>query len=298
MSFAYMPIFTGDYLRDTRHLSPLRHGVYLLALMHCWDSKGPMPLDEQESAGICNCRSSDEIEALRYILGRYFVKMDDGHYNKRMAEEVAKTERLSGAFREAGLRSAEARRAKARGASAKAEPTFNQGSTEVEPRMVSPSPSPSPSSSNDDLPSVEAPRKRAAPKPKASKRCPQDFEPDSELIAWVLMDCPGVNWARETASFKDWEFKTARSDWPATWRSWMRKAFDSMQQRRAAGPESFRAQDERIAAESVRRLTGGLAHNRAAVGEAPPRELLPFEAGYVKPKTDTIEGSADVRRIR
>ncbi|MEY2875898.1 MAG: hypothetical protein RLZZ373_3269 [Pseudomonadota bacterium] len=60
--------------------------------------------------------------------------------------------------------------------------------------------------------------------------------------------------------------------------------------------ESFRERDERVAAESVRRLTGGLAHNRAAVGEA-ARELLPFERGYVKP-VETIEGSADVSRTR
>jgi hypothetical protein len=56
-----------------------------------------------------------------------------------------------------------------------------------------------------------------------------------------------------------------------------------------AGAESFRERDERVAAEAVR--------NRAAVGEAPAREPLPFERGYVKP-VDAIEGSADVRRIR
>jgi uncharacterized protein YdaU (DUF1376 family) len=88
MSFAYLAFYTGDYLRDTRHLTPLKHGVYMLALMYCWDSRGPMPLDEQECSGICNCRSADEVEALRYVLGRFFVKMPDGHYNKRMAEEI------------------------------------------------------------------------------------------------------------------------------------------------------------------------------------------------------------------
>ena len=188
MSFAYMPIFTGDYLRDTRHLSPLRHGVYLLALMHCWDSKGPMPLDEQEAAGICNCRSSDEIEALRYILGRYFIKMDDGHYNKRMSEEVAKTERLSGAFREAGLKSAEARRAKARGASTKVEPTFNQPSSKVEPRLVSPSPSPSPSHEEEHSgKSVSSPAEdpKPAPRKRSTPAAPLQCPPDVDAQVWA-----------------------------------------------------------------------------------------------------------------
>ena len=109
MSFAYLPLFTGDYLRDTRHLTPLRHGVYLLALMHCWDSKGPMPLDEQECSGICNCRSADEVEALRYILGRYFVKMEDGHYNTRMQKEVERSEAISTVRADAGRRGANER---------------------------------------------------------------------------------------------------------------------------------------------------------------------------------------------
>ena len=132
MSFAYMPLYTGDYLRDTRHLTPLRHGIYILALMHCWDSKGPMPLDEQELAGICNCRSADEVEALRYVMERYFVRMDDGHYNKRMADEVLRFELISKARSDGGIKSAEVRRNKAgAGKKAKIEHKLNISSTSV-----------------------------------------------------------------------------------------------------------------------------------------------------------------------
>lgn len=136
MSFAYMPIYTGDYLRDTRHLTPLKHGIYYLALMHCWDSKGPMPIDEQECAGICNCRSADEVEALRYIIDRYFIRMDDGHYNKRMADEVVRFEQIAKARSGGGLRGAEVRRDKARqGAKAKNEHKFNLSSTQAEHKL-------------------------------------------------------------------------------------------------------------------------------------------------------------------
>jgi uncharacterized protein YdaU (DUF1376 family) len=165
-----MPLFTGDYLRDTRHLTPMRHGVYLLALMHCWDSKGPLPLDEQEQAGICNCRSSDEVEALRYVVSRYFVKMDDGHYNKRIAEEVARAELWGQKSRAGGLNSAQARRDKARrGAAAKAnEPPLNHPSTilqtVVQGSSVSPSPSPSP---------ISTPKTKGESR-KRSPICPED----------------------------------------------------------------------------------------------------------------------------
>lgn len=109
MSFSFLALYTGDYLRDTRHLSPQRHGIYLLLLMHCWDTQGPVPLDEQEAAGIANCRSSDEIDGLRYILGRYFVRMEDGFYNQRMQREIERASNVSAARSEAGRLGYEAR---------------------------------------------------------------------------------------------------------------------------------------------------------------------------------------------
>lgn len=111
-----MPIYTGDYLRDTQHLSMSEHGAYFRLLMHCWDQKGPAPLDERKLFGICNARSSDEIEAMRRVLSEFFVRMDDGWYNKRITEEVARAEAKSQTYRENGLKSAAARRSMVRGA--------------------------------------------------------------------------------------------------------------------------------------------------------------------------------------
>lgn len=106
MSFAYLALFTGDYLRDTRHLTPEEHGCYLLLLMYCWDQKGPVPLDERKQAGIVNARSGGELESLRRILGEFFVKMEDGWYNPRMEKEVEKVSQLSRLWSEAGKRGA------------------------------------------------------------------------------------------------------------------------------------------------------------------------------------------------
>lgn len=109
MSFAFLPLFTGDYLRDTRSLSPLKHGVYLLLLIYCWDTKGPVPLEEQDAAAITNCRSADEIDALRYVLGKYFTRCEDGFYNERMQNEIATSQFISKKRSEAGKMGAEAR---------------------------------------------------------------------------------------------------------------------------------------------------------------------------------------------
>lgn len=134
MSFAYLALYTGDYLRDTRHLTPLRHGVYLLLLMHCWDSRGPVPLDEQECAGIANCRSADEIEALRYVLAKYFTKMDDGWYNDRMQREVERAQSISAARSHAGFKGYQAK--------AKQLPSKSQASATTPPPPLTPPPTP------------------------------------------------------------------------------------------------------------------------------------------------------------
>lgn len=130
MSFAFMPVYSGDYLRDTRHLTPQKHGVYFLLLMYCWDQRGPLPLDEQECAGIANCRSADEIDSLRYILAKFFVRMDDGFYNRRMQQEVEKAQAISVKREDAGRRGANERMRRFREAQALAKqvPSKSQAS--------------------------------------------------------------------------------------------------------------------------------------------------------------------------
>lgn len=151
MSFAYLPLFTGDYLRDTRHLSPCEHGIYLLLLMYCWDQKAPVPLDERKIMGICNARSSDEIEAARRVLDEFFVRLDDGHYNTRISQEIARSEAISGKRRLAGLArhqggvNPESTVARIRSGKARSKSSANaeQVSANAQHVVLSPSPSPS-----------------------------------------------------------------------------------------------------------------------------------------------------------
>lgn len=127
-----MPLYTGDYTRDTQHLSCSEHGIYVKLLMHCWDQKGPAPLDERKLCGIVNARSSDEIEALRRVLNEFFVAMVDGHYNHRIQREIERAGVISGARSAAGKRGYQAR--------AKQLPSKSQAIAKQE--HLSPSPSP------------------------------------------------------------------------------------------------------------------------------------------------------------
>lgn len=43
----WMPLYVADYLRDTRHLTTLQHGGYLLLIFEYW-SKGKLPSTDFE----------------------------------------------------------------------------------------------------------------------------------------------------------------------------------------------------------------------------------------------------------
>lgn len=74
---------------------------------------------------------------------------------------------------------------------------------------------------------LENPSGSTAAKPlgkdRGAKRAPADFAVTAEMEAWARENTPLVDWRHETEQFRDWEFRQLRTDWPATWRSWMRK---------------------------------------------------------------------------
>ena len=44
----FMPLYIGDYLRDTQRLLVDQHGAYLLLLMYCWQH-GAIPIDSPQA---------------------------------------------------------------------------------------------------------------------------------------------------------------------------------------------------------------------------------------------------------
>lgn len=58
----------------------------------------------------------------------------------------------------------------------------------------------------------------------SARKCPMDFAVTDEMRAWAAKECPAIDIDRETAVFRDYTFAASRSDWPATWRNWMRRA--------------------------------------------------------------------------
>lgn len=85
----WMPMFWGDYLRDTGHLSTTEHGAYLLFIGHYWSSGGPLPDDDAQLARIAKIGSVAKWRKMRPTIAALF-KVGDGVWrHKRIDEELA-----------------------------------------------------------------------------------------------------------------------------------------------------------------------------------------------------------------
>jgi uncharacterized protein YdaU (DUF1376 family) len=151
MSFAYMPFYTGDYYRDTRHLSMLQHGAYRQLLDHCWDQKGPLPLDMTRCFRICGAVSKEEQDAVYGVIAEFFVRMEDGHYNRRMQREIERAASVSGARSDAAHTRWKARESIRSIDAASRDANAMQVHSKSNASAASPSPSPYPSPYQENL---------------------------------------------------------------------------------------------------------------------------------------------------
>lgn len=148
-----MPLYIGDYLADTMHLSGPEHGAYLLLIMHYWRN-GPLPDDDRALATIARTERKDWAAMAPTI--RAFFRLEEGRLrHKRVDHELGTATAHVEQRRAAGRASAEARK---RQREPNEQP--NGGSTTVgtsvgSPVKISlerngrPSPSPSPSPKED-----------------------------------------------------------------------------------------------------------------------------------------------------
>jgi uncharacterized protein YdaU (DUF1376 family) len=108
MGRAWMPLYVGDYLRDTRDLNTLQHGAYLLLIMHYWQHDA-LPTDDARLAAIAGL----SVAQWRRIREPVQAKFADGWRHKRIEAEIARMDRAvlqrRVAGRNGGIRSGIAR---------------------------------------------------------------------------------------------------------------------------------------------------------------------------------------------
>lgn len=85
MSTHWMPLYIGDYLADTGHLTAQEHGAYLLLLMHHWKN-GPLPSSEKELQLISKIIAPQWCK-IWPRLKRFFDETPEGFVQKRLMKE-------------------------------------------------------------------------------------------------------------------------------------------------------------------------------------------------------------------
>ena len=81
----WMPVYIGDYLADTMHLSTEQHGAYLLLLFHLW-RRGILPDDDVVLAQITGLPIS-AWSICRLVLAEFFEIHDGLWHHGRVERE-------------------------------------------------------------------------------------------------------------------------------------------------------------------------------------------------------------------
>lgn len=82
----WMPLFIGDYLRDTNRLTTEQHGAYLLLIMDYWTNGAPP--DEDDVLASITRLSTAAWKKSRPAISRLFRISDGAWHHKRIEEEL------------------------------------------------------------------------------------------------------------------------------------------------------------------------------------------------------------------
>lgn len=251
----------GDYRRDTAHLSLLEHGIYRQLLDQYYLDERPIcAVDAKLMRSLC-ARSADEMHAVKSVLADFFILTDAGYVHKRCDIEIeafhGKSKSASGSAKVRWERvHAEQAAKKAMDDAnacermrleceriANALPPESEGNANHEPITINQEPKAEPKS-----------KAEATPKAAPATRLPKDWKPDAEQVAFCNAERPDLQAAAVGDRFRDYWIaqpgvKGRKTDWPATWRNWVRN--ERVQPQARASPASTRIETTRAAARGI-----------------------------------------------
>ena len=155
----WMPLYVGDYMADTMHLTTTEHGAYLLLIMHYWRA-GPLPRDDKILQGIARVSRQAWSQGIGETIKAFFYLKEGHWHHKRIDEEIERCQGVINQRKAAGRASAQARWRQREGnaRSTDVEQPLNGGCNLVEfPLQRDDTPSPSPISKKDSVLRTDAP---------------------------------------------------------------------------------------------------------------------------------------------
>jgi len=112
--FPYLPMYVGDYLKKTRHLTAEQHGAYLLLIFDLWEHGGSIPFDHNLLARVANI-TPKRWGRIWVSLEGYFIVSDGRLSHDRLNQEIQKCLQISQKRKQAGKLGGEARSLKTQG---------------------------------------------------------------------------------------------------------------------------------------------------------------------------------------
>lgn len=206
----------GDYAKKAGRLSMLQHGAYTLLIDACYDREQFPTLEEAIEWTWAS--TTEEVEAVSFVLRKFFTLDGDWYVQSRIAEEISAYHEKA----ETNKRIANEREAKRKGNSTKREQSVNEAPPNQEPRTTNQEPG----KSKDLSP------QGAAPSRKSGTALPADWVLPRQWGEWALQEREDLTAddVREIAlTFRDhWVANANRregkkADWLATWRNWVRR---------------------------------------------------------------------------
>jgi len=193
----------GDYAKKAGRLTMLQHGAYTLLIDSCYDRE-VFPTMEQALEWTW-ASSEAEIEAVKFVLSRYFVLDKDGCYvQDRILQELLQYHKNA----DINKRIADEREAKRREKSTNRAQPVDEAPPNHKPITINQEP-------------------KDKKENKRGSRLSPDFLFTGDWLAFCKQERPDLEPVQTFEKFKDYWIaqagqKGVKLDWFATWRNWVR----------------------------------------------------------------------------
>lgn len=227
----WMPLYWGDYLRDTMHLRAEGHGAYLLLIAHYWTRGAALPADNGYLMTVTRL-DAKAWNRLRPLLEQFFEVSDGFWTHGRIERELARSVAITEARRVAGKR----------GGKATANGKANSKQVLEQTTKQNPTPSQPQSLSKKEIP----PHPSGASPLKNSNGVPLPFDTMPDGWRYLALDMGHEDPDGEFQKLKDWcafvtpKSKALKRDWKAFWRNWIRKSVDDNRKRTGGSNNSHK----------------------------------------------------------